>query len=235
MYELKSRVCPSHSDAGGRMTFAGAIEIIQDCSQMWLESEPAFRQYLAGENLGMFLTSRQADIVRLPRCGEPITVRTSIYDTNAFFGYRNTVLFGGDGRPCVLSWCIGAFVSFATGRMVRLPAEQRAGITVDPRVEMEYLGKKIPVPDIPGREAEPIAVRRADIDFNRHMNNARYVEAALECLPEGFPFRRMRVEYKKPAKYGDRLFPLCIDDPAGRRLVLLRDGGGAPYAVVEFS
>ncbi len=235
MYELQSRVYVSRADAGGRMKFAGAVEIMQDCSQMWLESEPAFRQFLAERGLGMFLTSRQADVVRLPRYGEPFTVRTSIYDANAFFGYRNTVLYGGDGQPCVRSWCIGAFVSLQTGRLARLPAEQRARITIDPRVDMEYLDKKIPVPELPGRETDPIPVRRSDIDLNRHMNNARYVEAALECLPEDFSIRRMRVEYKKPARYGDRLHPLCIDTADGTHLVLLRDDAGSPYAVLEFS
>ena len=233
MYELKSRVYSRHAAAGGRMKFAG--EIMQDCSQMWLESEPAFRQFLAEQELGMFLTSRQADVVRLPRYGESITVRTSIYDANAFFGYRNTVLYGADGQPCVLSWCVGAFVSARTGRMVRLPPEQRALITIDPRVDMEYADRKIAVPELPGRETDLIPVRRNDIDSNRHMNNARYVEAALECLPEDFSFRRMRVEYKKAARYGDRLHPLCIDTPSGVHLVLLRDNTDTPYAVLEFS
>ena len=38
-----------------------------------------------------------------------------------------------------------------------------------------------------------------DIDLNRHMNNARYVETAQEYLPYDFVVRRLRVEYKAPA------------------------------------
>jgi Predicted thioesterase len=101
------------------MRLSDAIEVIQDCSMLWLESEPSFQNFLKTNNLGMILLSRQADVLRLPAYGEKITVRTSIYDCDRFSGYRNTVLYGEDDQPCVSTWCIGVFVNLKTGKNVR--------------------------------------------------------------------------------------------------------------------
>lgn len=235
MFTIKSRVYASRTDPGGIMKLDGAIDILQDCSMMWMESEPSFREFLAGRRLGMFLVSRQADIIRLPGYGENITVQTRIYECRDFLGYRNTVMYGEDGQPCLLTWSIGAFVSLETGRMARLPHAEMDKVTVDPRIDMEYLDRKIALPDLPGQRLGAVAVRRKDIDMNRHMNNARYVETALEYLPEGFAVRRLRIEYKRPAKLGDQLYPMRIKDPSGKWFVLLLDSRDRPCSVMEFS
>jgi acyl-ACP thioesterase len=78
---------------------------------------------------------------------------------------------------------------------------------MDPKAGMEYLGKKIVLPQTERTSLPPVPVRRNDIDFNRHMNNARYVQIACEYLPEDFTVQRLRVEYKTPAKAGDILYP----------------------------
>lgn len=235
MYELNSRVCASRTDENGVMRLSGALDVIQDCSLLWLESEPSFAKFLAANRLGMFLTSRQADILRLPAYGERIRVQTRIYDCNRYFGFRNTALFGEDGRPCILSWCVGAFVSLETGGMASLPKEEMEKVTLDPKLDMDYLGRKIALPGLPGEELPALPVRRSDIDLNGHMNNAKYIEAALECLPEGAAVRRLRVEYRAPARRGDLLYPRYIQSPEGKRFVLLCDEAKRPYAVTEFS
>ena len=235
MYVHKERVCASRTDTNGKMKLAGAIEVIQDCSMLWMESEPSFQTFLAANMLGMFLISRQADIVRMPEYGENITVKTSIFDCNKFFGYRNTVLYGEDGKPCLLTWCIGAFVNLDTGKMARLPQEELAKVTLDEKIAMEYLDKKIELPELPGQRLDSFTVKRSDIDLNHHMNNAKYIEAALEFLPADFEVRRLRVEYKMPAKMGEQLYPKRIETPSGNWYVLLLDSHENPFAVIEFS
>lgn len=235
MYEIKDRVCTSRTDANGIMKLTGALEIIQDCSLLWLESELSFRDYLTDGNLGMFILSRQVGIVRLPAYGENITVQTSIFGCNGYVGYRNTVLYGEDGLPCLLTWALGSFVNMDTGRMARIPQNEMDKVTLDPRIEMEYLDKKIMVPDIPGRCSQAVAVKRNDIDLYRHMNNVKYVEVALELLPEDFKISRLRIEYKRPAKLGDILYPQIIEVPSGYWYVLLLDSEDKPFAVMEFS
>ncbi|WP_010632710.1 acyl-[acyl-carrier-protein] thioesterase [Sporolactobacillus vineae] len=235
MYILKDRVGASRTGETGLMRFSDAIEVIQDCSMFWLESEPSFQNFLKANNLGMILLSRQADILRLPAYGEKITVRTSIFGCDKFSGYRNTVLYGENDRPCVATWCIGVFVNLKTGKMSKVPEEELDKITIDRKIDMDYLPKHIVVPDSPGQRLDSFTVRRGDIDMYHHMNNAKYVRAALEFLPKDFTMHRMRIEYKRSAKAGYTLYPERIQTPSGKCYILLENAKKRPYAVLEFS
>lgn len=235
LYEIKDHVCASRTDTNGIMKLTGAMDVIQDCSLSWIETEPSFRDYLIGNNLGMFVVSRQVDIVRLPVYGEKITARTSIFGCKSFCGYRNTVLYGEDGLPCLLTWSLGTFVNMDTEKIARLPQSEIDKATLDDKIDMEYLDKKILLPDNPGRYSDSVKVKRSYIDLYHHMNNVKYIEVALELLPENLIINRLRIEYKKPAKLGDILHPKIIEDSKANRYILLLDSQDNPYAIIEFS
>ena len=80
---------------------------------------------------------------------------------------------------------------------------------------------------------EPIKVLRADIDYNRHLNNANYIRMAMELLPEGFVVRGLRVEYRVAAKSGDMLTPTIYNTDAG--IVVALSAGTDVCALMEFS
>jgi acyl-ACP thioesterase len=157
-----------------------------------------------------------------------------VYQCQSFIGYRNTVILDEAGLPCVKSWSTGAFVARETGRPAKLPAELIGLLTLDPQAEMDYQGKKIRLPDQPGEDLPPVGVRRNDIDFNRHVNNARYVELALEYSGEDFAVSRFRAEYKRPAAYGDTFYPRLIKAGRDTLYVLLNNDAGEPFTVMEF-
>jgi acyl-ACP thioesterase len=235
MYEITQRVAASRTDAEGCMKFVSAIDMMQDCSQLWLESEPAIERYFREQGIAQVLVSRQADLIRMPRYGERLSVRTSVYECQSFIGYRNTVIYDEAGLPCVKSWSTGAFVVMETGKPAKLPAEQLGLLTMDPKVEMDYQGKKIRLPNQTGEDQPPLKVRRNDIDFNRHVNNARYVEIAMEYIPGDFTVSRFRIEYKRPAAYGDTFYPRLIEADRDTWYILLNNDAGEPFTVMEFT
>jgi acyl-ACP thioesterase len=235
MYMVKERVGASHTDSEGNLKVVSALDMMQNCSQLWLESEPALEKFFKESNIAQMLVSRQTDILRIPVYGERLTVETRAYDCKKLLGYRNTVIYDGQGSPCIVSWSIGAFVNLETGRPEKLPDEILAGLCIDPKFDMEYLGKKIALPVGPGQRFDPVKVSRNDIDFNRHMNNARYVQIAVEFLPADFTVSRFRIEYKMPAKHGDSLYPVIFEE-SGAFYLVLSDGGenGRVFTVMEF-
>ena len=65
------------------------------------------------------------------------------------------------------------------------------------------------------------------------MNNARYVQIAEEYIPENFPIRELRAEYRRQARKGDVFYPL-VTEHEGEWIVSLDNAEGRPYAVVAF-
>jgi len=235
LYTIHRRVGASSTDENGALKLGAALDLIQDCSYHWMESEPVFLRFLEENNAAMVLVSRQADFMRLPRYGERLMVSTFIFECHSFLGRRNTVICDETNRPCVLTWSVGAFINRETGKMTRLTPEVMNAVTMDPKADMEYLDMRIALPDAAWRRFDPVPVRRGDIDLNRHMNNARYVETALEYLPDDFAVRRLRVEYKAPAKRGALLYPRTAAASDGRYFILLTNEDGQPYTIMEFS
>jgi acyl-ACP thioesterase len=236
MYSYKTRVAASQIGLDGLETIPSILTTMQDCSQFWLESEPVFAEYLKQNGLTMVITSRQADIVRFPAYGEVLEVATSIYESNRYFGYRNTVLIDEDATPVALSWVVGAFIDIAKGRLVSLPREVLDTITYDPRREMDYLDKRIALPTSPPQALPPFIAQYSDIDYNRHVNNVHYIRMARDYVPTNKSYTRIRVEYKAQARQGDTITPLVYDSPKGTTCVqLMLNGTTDPCAVVEFS
>ena len=106
-------------------------------------------------------------------------------------------------------------------------------MALDSRLEMNYKDRRIILPKEGGEVHEPVRVLRADIDYNRHMNNANYVRVAMELLPEGFEVRGLRVEYRVAAKLGDVLVPTLYRIDGG--LIVALSVGNETSAIIEFT
>ena len=198
---------------------------------MWIDSEPAARQFFSDNNMTQLLATRQVEVVRVPCFKEDLTVTTSIYEVLPMYGFRNTFIRDAQGQPCYRTWSMGAFVDLATGRLARLSDDAIASLTLEPKQEMNYRGRRIILPKQDGTVLDPVSVMRADIDYNRHMNNANYVRIAMELLPDGFEVTDMRVEYRIAAKLGDSLTPILYETDGGYIVSLAIDG--QPSAIIE--
>ena len=233
MYSLKYKVTTSTCDSEGNLKMYSALQMMQDCSEMWLESEPEVKAYFARENMTQLLASRQVEVLRVPSFKEELTVSTSVYEVKAMFGYRNTFIYDADGRPCYRTWSMGAFVDKATGKLKRVDDTVAKSLCIEPQLEMNYRDRRIILPKDGGESFAPVRVMRADIDYNRHVNNANYIRMAMELLPEDFTIKDMRVEYRLAAKLGDTLIPTVYEIENGYVVALAN--GGDVSAITEFT
>ena len=232
MYTLNYTVTSSCCDSEGKLKLYSALQMMQDCSEMWIDSEPTARKFFTDNNMTQLLATRQVEVLRVPSYKEDLTVTTSIYEVMPMYGFRNTFIRDAQGQPCYRTWSMGAFVDLSTGKLARIADDAIASLKLDPKQEMNYRGRRIILPKQGGSVLEPVRVMRADIDYNRHMNNANYVRIAMELLPEGFEVRDMRVEYRIAAKLGDLLSPTLYPIDGGYIVALAIDG--EPSAIIEF-
>ena len=233
MYTLNYKVTTSTCDSEGRLKLYSALQMMQDCSEMWIDSEPEVKAYFARENMAQLLASRQVEVLRVPSFKEELTVTTSVYEMKPMFGFRNTFIYDAFGRPCYRTWSMGAFVDKATGKLKRVDDAVANTLLIEPQLEMNYRDRRIILPKGGGEAFAPIKVMRADIDYNRHVNNANYIRMAMELLPDDFEIKELRVEYRVAAKLGDTLTPTMyrIDDG----FVIALSIGNEVSAIVEFS
>ena len=234
MYSLNYKVTTSTCDSQGRLKLYSALQMMQDCSEMWIDSEPAVKEYFERHNMTQLLASRQVEVLRVPQYKESLTVTTTVYGIKPMFGFRNTFIFDAEGLPCYRTWSMGAFVDKTTGKLARMDQTSMDSLTMTPQQEMNYKDRRIILPKDGATTLEPIRVLRADIDYNRHLNNANYIRMAMELLPEDFEVRGLRVEYRVPARLGDLLSPtlFVIDDDT---IIVSLDRGEEVCAIMEFS
>ena len=80
---------------------------------------------------------------------------------------------------------------------------------------------------------EPIRILKADIDYNKHVNNANYIRMAMELLPDDFKIDGLRVEYRIAAKLGDVLIPAVYKLDAA--IVVTLSIGKDVSTIIEFT
>jgi acyl-ACP thioesterase len=233
MYSLNYQVTTSTCDSEGKLKLYSALQMMQDCSEMWIDSEPGVKQYFTEQNMAQLLATRQVEVIRVPDYKEKLTVTTSVYGMKPMFGFRNTFIYDSEGKPCYRTWSMGAFVDKTAGKLKRVDDATIASMTLEPQLEMNYKDRRIILPKEDGTVLDPIRVLRADIDYNKHVNNANYVRMAMELLPEGFMVHGLRVEYRVAAKLGDVLIPTIYKIEGG--YIISLSVGNDVSTIIEFT
>ena len=233
MYSLNYQVTTSTCDSEGKLKLYSALQMMQDCSEMWIDSEPGVKQYFTEQNMAQLLATRQVEVIRVPDYKEKLTVTTSVYGMKPMFGFRNTFIYDSEGKPCYRTWSMGAFVDKTAGKLKRVDDATIASMTLEPQLEMNYNDRRIILPKEDGTVLDPIKVLRADIDYNKHVNNANYVRMAMELLPEGFMVHGLRVEYRVAARLGDVLIPTIYEIEGG--YIISLSVGNDVSTIIEFT
>lgn len=208
MYSIDNIVTTSTCDKDGNLKLFSAFQMMQDCSEMWIESEPGVNTFFEESGMTQLLASREVEIVRVPRFKEKLRTETSVFDVKPMFGFRNTFIYDSDGNVCYKTWSMGAFVDRISGKLQRIPDNVLKTVMIEPKKDMTYGERRIILPkDTAFKEQASVAVTHNDIDYNGHVNNANYIRIAMEYLPEGFAYRHVRVEYKRPVRFGEVIVP----------------------------
>ena len=104
----------------------------------------------------------------------------------------------------------------------------------EPKLSMDYAPRKIRLPEHM-EEAGRLVIMKHQIDTNHHVNNAQYVDMAVEALPEeadGREITEIRAEYKKAAVLGDTAVLMRAAGEDGY-VVSVCGGDGSIFANVE--
>lgn len=232
MYTFKSKVRYSETDSSGCLSLTALLNYYQDCVTFHSAAAGMPLDELYRDNLAWVLMSWQIDIARMPRLGEDIEICTSPYRIGGFMGLRNFWMLGADGARLSLADSMWALIDTRTGRPTHVRPDFAERYGGGEKIELGWKSGPIRPGDALEELSEPITVQSGMLDMNMHMNNAWYAHLAAERLPEGFEYTRLSIEYKQPAKLGDRLL---VSRALGQdEAVVVLSCGDKPCALARF-
>lgn len=231
MYKTETRVRYSECGENGKLKLLALINYFQDTSSEQSEELGIGVDYLREKRRAWILTSWQIEVNRYPKVCETIEVSTWATGFKGVFGPRNFCMKTSDGEVLARANSLWVYMDMDNHCPTRPDAEEVEKYGAEPPLEMEYVSRKIKLPE-EAVVVDTIPVRKYHIDTNSHVNNGQYVQMALEVLPDDFEAKKIRVEYKKSAVYGDRIVIKKAVEKE-RTVVELCDEYEVPYAVVE--
>lgn len=231
MYEMKTSIRTSQVDKDGLLKTSAIFDLMQDCSFFHLDTNLGIMEYFNKNNIGMFIAFRQVDIYSRPKYSEDITVRTFMYDCNPSYGYRNTVIYDKNDKELCICYVIGAFVDLDKLNLIRIDDDLVRELSYDKKQDMNYLPRKISFDNSEIIEVDRFRVKKYFIDDNNHVNNARYIDMAIDYVDDYY--KRVRIEYKKPAMLNDII--IVKVKRIGDSIFVRLDGeDNISYAILEF-
>lgn len=103
MYTFTSRVRFSETDENGKLSLAGIMNYLQDCSVFHSEDVGNGTDVLKKRDRVWLLNSWQIIIKKRPRCCEYIEIGTQAYQFKGTLGKRNFCIQRADGTQCVVA------------------------------------------------------------------------------------------------------------------------------------
>lgn len=239
MYSFDTKVRYSELNEERIVRPEAIVNYLQDCTTFHSDSLGADVDFYMTEKKVWVLNSWQIEIKRPLHDNEVIKVCTWPYDFAGAYGHRNFIIKDSEGNDVVQANTLWVFTDLTTGRPVKVPSNITKFYTLEEKLDMDYLDRKVKLPEgVFGILQEAVPVRKYFIDSNGHVNNGKYIGCAAEYIPDGFKVERIRAEYKSAAKYGDTFYPMVYmrdnENDTASVWVSLNAENGKPYSVVQF-
>jgi acyl-ACP thioesterase len=203
-------------DRSDRLTLAAVFDIFQELAINHAETLGVGRDALAASRQGWILSRMSVAADRRPKWGETVIARSWPRGADRLFAVRDYDIRDTEDRVLVRGrsgWII-------------LDMDRRRPLRIQPIIENFPLNEGLDaLPGTPGLETrdnlEKAGERRAaysDIDYNGHVNNARYITwiqdiAGAEILEKADRIR-LDINYLSEIKYGEliEIWAARIDD-----------------------
>ncbi len=182
-FEEQFKIRASEVDANQKATLPAICNLLQEIAGNHARQLQFDITDLQENKLTWVLHRLQVQMDRFPDWRETITIRTWPSGGDGLRAHRDFLILDQKENTigCALSYWL--ILSIESRRPIRIPKEILDSVPKN----SEHV---LPVTDGSFEEiSQPDAsrsfnVRKTDLDLNKHVNNVRYIEWALACLPE---------------------------------------------------
>jgi acyl-ACP thioesterase len=215
---------------GGALKPRVLLDYLQDAAAEHAAALGVGMEALLKRNLSWVLSRLRVVVARYPGPAEKVCVSTWPSSREGISSHREYEVFDEAGALIVRARSLWVMIDVAARRPVRIDPEL-LGFRLDGRRAVAEDFSQLPAVEETLRE-ERFAVRRDDLDVNRHLNNAVFAAWALESAPDAVAGATRPVEleivFRAEALAGEAVVSRTGLDPAPgvlrHGLVRERDG-----------
>lgn len=165
-------------------------------------------EYLISKNMTWVFYKYDIKVHRYPKYGEKLKMVTEPSGFKKFYATREYIIYDENENKIVEAQAIFFLINTDKRKAMRVPEDQYVvyGIEGD-------LGKDFKIDRLEKLEeamySKEFKIRYSDIDSNRHVNNTKYIEWAIETLPlelvKDYELKRIKVTFEKECLYGEEV------------------------------
>lgn len=227
-------------DSNLRCKLSSIIEFIGDVGTHQSEELGGGMKYCMDNKCAWVFYQDDIKMYRYPMFGETISITTEPVGFKKFYGLRKYTIKDSEHKVIGEALALFFLINIEKRRPMRIQKEQYDFYGVDGDVDYDIgLEKLQPVQET--QYTKNFNIRYADIDSNRHVNNVKYIEWAIEAVPmeviEEYEVKRIKVTFEKECKYGETVSSsaavIPIDDNNLKSQHIIRNGDGKELTLLE--
>lgn len=179
-------------DCNGNIKVSAILELLQDISVR--HSDSAGSTAVMPDNTAWLLDGWRVKILNHVK-QDKVTINTGIMDMTGIRSPRKYEVYQ-EGKLCVIATAVWYLVDMEKRRIMKVPPEVSGAFDCVSEEDngLPHVSLK-PISD--GETYTSRSIERRDLDTNRHLNNVKAVDIALESIPDEFAFTELLVKYRK--------------------------------------
>ncbi|MGL4874017.1 MAG: acyl-[acyl-carrier-protein] thioesterase [Clostridium sp.] len=191
-----------------RCRIASLVYFLCDVGNSHAESVGDTIDYQLENGAGWVFYKYDIKIHKYPNYRDKLSVTTMPAGFKKFYALRDYIIKDESGDIIAEATALFFLINIEKRRPMRILPEQYEMYGVDGDVDKVKELDKVSKIDKEDYYKE-FQIRYSDIDSNTHVNNVKYVEWALESVPQeivrDLELRRMKILFEKEVSYGDTI------------------------------
>ncbi len=213
----------------GRLSHAGLLSILQEAAALASHERGFSFKTIERTGVCWILMGWKLEIMVHPEWNAPLTIHTWPRSVDGFMSEREFEIFS-EGQVIARATSRWFLLSAETKRITRVSDTVRSAYDIN---ERRLFDTNIPSNGTPAPHAKVTythTVSRLDIDTYNHVNNLRYLDFALEALPDDLyaaPPATVEIVYRKQILPGTDIRCLYAFTADGRHQIEVQSGEGS--------
>jgi medium-chain acyl-[acyl-carrier-protein] hydrolase len=191
-----------------KLSSVSLLKYFEDIALLNSEDAGIGLDFYNKNNVAWLLYKWDVIIHQLPVYKDRIKIITEPLGYSRFYAYRIFEVMNSNNELLIQGNSLWFLVDTTLRRPKKVSEEFYSGYHVSPQDRRELLIEDVSVLYKADNEKE-FLVRKRDIDLNNHVNNTKYLEWALEMVPDEitkeYTLNRLKINYKKETHYGKKI------------------------------